>query len=185
MQLISKLNKIDKTGKIYNTNNNDVISYTVSPFDNNFLSQIELYMQPIITELISKNYLPVSCCQGHGNYKRERAYFTVAFPNKESAEKYAKNFNKSFFSEVIVSSLENWCQVEKEKIEKDPHIDHSDLGFKESVELYNKLFLRNYKEYYFVKVIYERSLILDNIFVKRWYKKVQQIIKKDLEYFMY
>ena len=54
-----------------------VTNITVSPFDPHFRSHIEKGVWSLVSTLLTKNYYPVSSCEGHE--KEKLLYITLAF----------------------------------------------------------------------------------------------------------
>jgi hypothetical protein len=147
----------------------------VSPYDKDLMNNIEPRMRPIVKMALDYGLFPVSSCEGHGNLKQNTAYITFAFPSITEAKTFASRF-KSNRCIVNISSLEDECNVTKEQIEEDPDIDHVSLEHKEAVKYFNKLFLRSYQDYFFVKIKYYRSIFLNKYFMNRWFQNMEYIM---------
>jgi hypothetical protein len=59
---------------------------TVSPYHPNFKNQIEPGVWPIVEQLINKNYLTVSSCEGHGTDSKMTV--TLVFKDIDDAQKF-------------------------------------------------------------------------------------------------
>ena len=105
---------------------NNTNGVDVSPFIDNFRDQVEDDIWPAVSALLSHNYLTVTSCQGHTLY--DSAFVTVSFPSTAVADKFINNVKGVFvyaeYDDTITSSTERL----------------------------NQLFLKNYTEYYHVRV---------------------------------
>jgi hypothetical protein len=178
----SMLNRQFETGRIYNSDNIGEISFTISPFDPNFLLEIEIGIRSVIDNLVKKNYLPISCCEGHGSLKNQTAYFTMAFPSMSAATEFSNSFKSVSNTAVTIITLDRMCSISKEELNKDPHIDYSDLEFNKAVEYYNNLFLRSYEDYVFVKVVFKRPIFFRQRSLKKWLSAIEYLTLTDLKF---
>jgi hypothetical protein len=105
---------------------NNTSGIDVSPFVDNFRDQVEDDIWPAVSTLLSNNYLTVTSCQGHTLY--DSAFVTVSFPSTTVADKFIDN----------VKSLLVYAEY--------------DDTITSSTERLNQLFLKNYTEYYHVRV---------------------------------
>lgn len=175
------LNRQFQNGRIYNSDVIGELSYTVSPFDSDFLLEIEIGIRSVIDNLVKKNYLPISCCEGHDNSMDQTPYFTVAFPSLATSSEFSNLFRPVPRTEVTIITLGQMCLVSEEEINMDPHIDYTDLEFNKAVEYYNNLFLRNYEDYVFVKIAFKRPIFFRALSRKKWLSAVEFMILDNLK----
>ena len=124
---------------------------SASVYHPEFRSQVEDGVWPVVNELIQKNYLPLSSCEGH---HWTRLFVCVAFGDREEAEKFAATLKKeikatTFFVRVMENYLNQKTSVSSGRFYQTKLLDRGDSQ-KEALQL-NKLFLRNYEKYYFVE----------------------------------
>ena len=98
----------------------------VSPFMDNFRDQVEDTIWPAVSALLSRNYLTVTSCEGHTLH--DSAFVTVSFPSTATADKFIN----------AVTGLLVYAEY--------------DDTITSSTERLNQLFLKNYAEYYHVRV---------------------------------
>jgi len=115
-----------------------------------FRSQIEDGVWPIVNELIQKNYLPVSSCEGH---HWTRLFVCVVFGNKEEADQFATTLKAAikaptFFVRTLETYAKHKASISSGELEltKTGQADQKQEAFH-----LNKLFLRNYEKYHFVE----------------------------------
>jgi hypothetical protein len=105
---------------------NNTNGIDVSPFMDDFKDQVEDTIWPAVNALLVRNYLTVTSCEGHTLY--DSAFVTVSFPNTIVADKFINDIKSVFvyaeYDDTITSSTERL----------------------------NQLFLKNYTEYYHVRV---------------------------------
>ena len=76
-------NTLHKNGRIYMKidDNGNLFANSVSPYSEQFLSNIEEKIKPLVTALHNKRYLTYSSCEGHGlSYRR---YVGIAFADEK------------------------------------------------------------------------------------------------------
>jgi hypothetical protein len=105
---------------------NNVNGVDVSPFIDGFREQIEDDIWPAVEALLDHNYLTVTSCQGHTLY--DSSFVTVSFPNTEIADKFI-----SMVKDIVV------------------YAEYDDT-ITSSTERLNQLFLKDYSNYYHVRV---------------------------------
>ncbi len=105
---------------------NNTNGIDVSPFVSEFREQIEDDIWPAVKALLDRNYLTVTSCQGHTLY--DSAFVTVSFPNTDIADKFI-----NMVRDIVVYA-------------------EYDNTITSSTDRLNHLFLKNYTEYYHVRV---------------------------------
>jgi len=139
-------------GRIHASSSPDkYYAVSASVYHPEFRSQVEDGVWPIVHELVQKNYLPLSSCEGH---HWTRLFVCVAFGSKGQAEQFAATLKKEikaigFFVRVMENYLNQKSSIAAGQLYQTKLLDRSDSQ-KEAVHL-NKLFLRSYEKYYFVE----------------------------------
>lgn len=129
----------------------------VSPYMDNFREQVEDLIWPAVFELLKRNYLTVTSCQGHS--LNDSAFVTVSFSNKATADKFIK----------LISSSVVYAEY--------------DDTITSSVDKLNELFLRSYPEYFHVRtgVLQYHPLVnfflipAKKLFIKLFVKKIKTL----------
>lgn len=141
-------------GKIYASKPGDPYwVVTVSPYHPNFRTQIEPGVWPIVEQLINKNYLTVSSCEGHGT--DAKLIVSLVFEDTDAAQNFVN----------MCSHIPGWFY----KIEANSRILHNKSNSGSSVisekttttltrnheefNRYNILFFKNYKQYVYLDLI--------------------------------
>lgn len=142
-----------KDGRIYASKSTvDYVAVSVSPYNEKFRTQIEDGVWDIVEVLCRKNYLPVSSCAGH-NIWNSNLYFTVVFGDELSATKYSQMF--SDIDGVTVKVLRTMANVKQvigeTKVSWTP-LDEQEHSLYHEYKDLNRLFGRNYDEYWYVRV---------------------------------
>jgi hypothetical protein len=125
---------------------------TVSPLHENFRSQIEDGIWPIVSTLVDKGFYVVDSCQGHWDKdNNDYSHFTIAFSSVNSAAEFIKH--------VVILGVEfdictSWIKVKNE------------------VDFINKLYMTNHNRFIFVsiKILPSRSKFTKKLFTRliRW-----------------
>jgi hypothetical protein len=105
---------------------NNTNGIDVSPFIDNFREQIEDDIWPAVKALLDRNYLTVTSCQGHTLY--DSAFVTVSFPSTIIADKFINMIKDA----VIYAEYDDTITSSTERL--------------------NRLFLKDYSNYFHVRV---------------------------------
>jgi len=118
----------------------------VSPYNLNFKSQIEAGVWPIVNALVNKGYLTNSSCQGHG----WDLYCCVSLvtPSLESATILAGQLMLDPWDIKVKVKISIYDYDSSFKTIKED-LDRDELKTK-VFPYYNKIFRRNYEEYFFI-----------------------------------
>jgi hypothetical protein len=123
---------------------------TVSPYHPNFKSQIEPGVWPIVEQLINKNYLTVSSCEGHGT--DSKLTVSLVFKDTNDAQKFVD----------MCSHIPGWffkiqsdCRSCYNKANSGSSVVSEKTNTKltdnfEEFKRYNLLFFKNYKHYVYL-----------------------------------
>lgn len=145
-------NYVHKDGRIYASRAGEpYFAVSVSPLNPQFENQIEPGILPVVSALLSKNYLPISSCQGHGDSK---SFVRIVFGSEQSADEFILEFGtmdfvtltKLFTSANIIQSWHNGQPHWRAKQEGDhlsQNLEHQDI---------NLLYKRNYHKVYYVDI---------------------------------
>ena len=149
------LNKLNPDGSINLGGKNNVL---VSPYSNNFYEEIEEGIVETVKILLSKGYLTVSSCDGFHDFN-ETAHVSVLVNSEENV--YLLMFN---LKQLGINST------------ADLSFEHLGLG------TVNKVFVRNYDEYYAVKIFLYDSCFLFAPFKKSIIEKNNRSLMRLSEY---
>jgi hypothetical protein len=105
---------------------NNTNGIDVSPFIDNFREQIEDDIWPAVKALLDRNYLTVTSCQGHTLY--DSAFVTISFPSTVVADQFI-----NMIKDVVI------------------YAEYDDT-ITSSTERLNQLFLKDYSNYFHVRV---------------------------------
>lgn len=147
-------NKKDKDGRIhFKTPDGKYIAVTVSPYHKDFRTQIEDGVWPVINALQEKGYLTVSSCAGHKDPWKEY-YFTLAFDSKENASKF---INQVQIEDCVFKEYETISNITQYGSNEYRHIEDNEKNKLNEIRDMNILFYRNYLNYHYVRVEFNRS----------------------------
>ena len=146
-------NFMHKNGRIYASKDGEpYVAVSVSPYNDNFETQIEKGVWPIVEGLLLKNYLTLSSCEGH-NIRNSHLYVMVVFGDEESSINFVDHFkdingvtfslNRSMANnkQVVNGSKVGWVPL-------DP-LEHSVV---EEYKDLNRMFGRRHEQYWFVQL---------------------------------
>ena len=177
-------NLLHANGRIYASKPNEpYVAVTVSPYHQNFRSQIEDAVWPAIEAFLNKGYLTVSCCGGHVDPWWEY-YIILAVGTEEQAETLMlslKTVNNTTLE--MFSTSANVCQYfENNKVKFRP-LDELEKTCRAEYKDLNILFNRNYSQYYYVKIKFDYEKFKlpfnpFNFFSLHWFHK-KEIIEFD------
>ncbi|MCY9861287.1 hypothetical protein OTK49_02000 [Vibrio coralliirubri] len=154
-----KHNKLFSDGRVYGGYDSEGRYYavTVSPYFEDFGTQVEKGIQPLVFALKEKGFLTCSSCYGHPL----RAMTTVCFPSIDEREAFAKILLDSGIPTIHVNYIDSLVNVglEEDKngdlkftrtLEFDSTVQaHIDM----EVESFNRLFFRSHERYYFLQIV--------------------------------
>ena len=164
-------NKLHKDGRIYVCNKpGNYIAITVSPLHEEFPSQIESGIWPLVKILIDKGYLTVSSCEGH---KGSDYFVKIVFGSLESAEDFINLLPKikglSYLFEEKSANVVRYMENGLEKYRK--VLPDENFSKYEEVKDINKLFYRQYEDCYYVTLKIYPKLKSLNVFKLYYYHK--------------
>ena len=156
-------------GRIHATKyDKEYVAVTISPYYENFQSQIEEGVWPAVSTLVNKGYLPISSCEGHQG--RSPYYVILAFGD----EKILNNFIIHLKSTTIMGL--NWVVTDtvantrasfklgKFNFQKLILEGNDDITYRiGEIKCFNMLFSRNYSSYKFVRIT-----LFDQVNIPRW-----------------
>jgi hypothetical protein len=151
-------NYLHKNGKIFASGPGDpYVAVTVSPYHENFRSQIEDLVWPAIESLLNKGYLTVSCCGGHKDPWWEY-YIIIAVGTEDQLKSLVSNLEKVENTKIeIFSKMANVYQYfENDKI-KYRKSDELERSLVEEYKDLNILFNRNYNQYHYIKLSFNHE----------------------------
>jgi len=118
----------------------------VSPYNPNFKSQIEAGVWPIVNALVNKGYLTNASCEGHG--WQVECYISLVTPTLESAINLANQLKIDPWEITVKTDRSIWDYDSALKTTTNV-LSRDELKTK-VFPYYNKIFRRNYKEYFFI-----------------------------------
>jgi hypothetical protein len=147
------LNYKHKDGRIYASKpGEDYIAVTVSPFHQDFDSQIEDGIKDLVYAFVEKNYIVMSSCQGHGGLLGF-AFVKIALPNLQDREYLIEQLKDiPYISFVKSDKSANVELFVKNNSVKFKTLDTEGYSYKEEADAINKLYLRNHSRYYFLDI---------------------------------
>lgn len=187
----------DKDGRIhYKTPDGKYIAVMVSPYHKDFRTQIEDKVWPIVNALLNKNYLPISCCEGHVDPWKE-FYFTVAFDSSENALNFVNKISHLDTSYIIYDTIANISQTGSKSYR---HVEDNEKDSYSEILGMNTLLFRDYKKYFYVRIEFNHKKYAlpfnpFNVFshhslhkkaitkFESWKKEVTHIIENELDYY--
>lgn len=152
------VNKLRSNGRIifgYDQNGLPV-GTSVSPFIQEFHTQVEADIAPVVMALKDKGYFTVSSCGGHPL----RTLVTLCFPTREQRAEFAERIKAAdlptahfeeadFFFNVNGEVVKNGKRYIESNIDNDLSLDYYR---NQEAELLNLMFFRGYEEYVFLTI---------------------------------
>ena len=126
-----------------------VTNITVSPFDPHFRSHIEKGVWSLVSTLLTKNYYPVSSCEGHE--KEKLLYITLAFGELFLFRCFLNTLQQSSIKGLEWETFDP--QFKTKVVINSSNVDKIPSTIKEEVQYVNKLFGTNYLSYRYVRVM--------------------------------
>lgn len=129
---------------------------TVSPYFDQFESQIESGIRGVVNALKGKGYLTCSSCYGHP----KRAMVTICFPSEKTRDDLASillggkipTLDLTYRSTMVNVGV-NLDKMGRVKFTKNLEFDHSfESHRKMEIDSFNETFFRSYNEYYFLQI---------------------------------
>lgn len=175
------LNRKFPSGRICYIDSDDDNIYTavsVSPFHPQFDTQIEDGIKDIVYAFLSKNYMPLSSCEGH-DFSWDNTYIKLAVKSEEDAELLQDAFSSVPFVKTYIHDKSANVKIYKDTYGRWVAGKMDELEYNAFLEVksLNELFLRNYSKYYFITITifeYEESLIPLVGFFKRLYTRYKK-----------
>ena len=127
----------------------------VSPYSPNFKSQIESGVWPLVNALVSKGYLTNASCEGHA-WRSSEACVSLVMPTLESATILAEQLMIDHWVITVNTKRSIYDYDSSFKTVKED-LDRDELKTK-VFPYYNKIFRRNYEEYFFIDMILHKYL---------------------------
>jgi len=173
-------NKLFSNGRIHASKSEDAdysngyLALTVSPYDNNFLKEVEPGVARHLQILIKKGYLPISSCEGH-YFKRTHMnwYIMLAFGGDEHNE----------IKQRIDNFIDKCKDVRGINFEVRRQVNNTNEADSKVVKMYdvqqefsymNELFLKKYLRYQYLYIgLYKNAndSIIENIKRKLFLEK--------------
>ena len=136
-------------GRIHSGDPSGNIAVTCSPYHHLLRSQIEDKVWPHVNELLKKGYLTISSCEGHNGSPFS---IILAFGDLNSAESFIQLLNKLNIAGLYCRSEEKCINLKagrtRSGIKFDLANNHDPI---EEAKHLNLIFLRKYKEYFYVE----------------------------------
>lgn len=122
----------------------------VSPYHPNFKSQIEPGIWPIVEQLINKNYLTVSSCEGHGT--DSKIHVSLVFEDIKDAQNFIDMCSHipGWFYKIDADSRTVYHKSESGSTVVSEKTSTKLIELNEVFNRYNILFLKNYKKYVYL-----------------------------------
>lgn len=149
-------NYLHSDGKIYASKPNEpYVAVSVSPYHENFKSQIEESVWPVVEAFTNKGYLTVSSCGGHKDPWWE-FYVTLTVGTTDQIDSLIKNLSAVDHThlEVFNTSANVLQYLENNKIKFRP-LDDLEKNLVNEYKDLNILFNRDYKQYYYIKIRFD------------------------------
>ena len=154
-----KHNKLFPDGRIYGGYDSDGIYYavTVSPYFEEFDTQIEKGVQPLVFALKEKGFLTCGSCYGHPT----RAMVTLCFPADDIRREFAELVLREDIPTLHVKFMDSLVNVGlKEdrsgnvKFSRTIEFDRTlKAHLDQETESFNNLFFRSFERYYFLQIV--------------------------------
>lgn len=139
-------------GRIHATSENgDYHAVTASPYHDEFRTQIEDGVWPIVQALVEKGYLPISSCEGHGG---SQLYVTLAFGVEEFAQELRALLEAQPIPALFVTVKEHYFNMQARSAKSSEKIEFkkfSKIDADLEVQGTNALFHRQYESYVFLE----------------------------------
>jgi hypothetical protein len=165
------LNYKHKDGRIYAslTDKENYAAVTVSPFHEEFDSQIEDGIKDLVYAFIEKNYIVMSSCQGHDGLLAF-AFIKIALPDPLDREYLIEQLKDmpyiSFVKSDKCANVELYVKNNSVKFRK---LDLESYSYKEEADAINKLYLRNHNRHYFLDIQFFK-------YNDAWWKIISKLI---------
>lgn len=154
-----KHNKLFSDGRIFGGYDSDGVYYavTVSPYFEEFYTQIEKGVQPLVFALKEKGFLTCGSCYGHPM----RTMVTLCFPSVDTRREFAENISDSGIPTLHVKFMDSLVNVGVEvdrggnvKFSRNIEFDRTlKAHLDQETESFNNLFLRSFERYYFLQIV--------------------------------
>lgn len=182
-------NFLHKNGRIYASRLNEAyFAVTVSPINENFESQIEKKIYPVVKALLDKNYLTIGSCEGHGSATfGDPPAVRLVFGSLESAESFINSLkDENYIKASLVEPTLNTTQFYENGRFRYKRNEFENTSNNDGVEDINRLFFRNYSNVWYVRIHLIKDLSLlkkikDVIFLKTSEKIRVELIESFLE----
>lgn len=135
-------------GRIYYKKENGYnVSFSVSPYSERYLDNIEDEIKDLVKVIKRKGYLTVSSCQGHTDF--ERTFVTIVVNNQTQFDNFLKPFRGNFLVRVIERNILDFGNTDVEVKDNSISIskDESERQVDKVVEGFNALLSRGYAQY--------------------------------------
>lgn len=152
------VNKLRSNGRIISgyDQNGLPVGASVSPFIQEFYTQVESDIAPVVMALKDKGYFTVSSCGGHPL----RTLVTLCFPTRVQRAEFAERIkafdlptvrfeDADFFFNVNGEVAKNGRRYIESNIDNDLSLDYYR---NQEAELLNLMFFRNYEKYVFLTI---------------------------------
>lgn len=153
-----KHNKEFADGRIFGGYDDEGRYYavTVSPYFEQFESQIESGIRGVVNALKGKGYLTCSSCYGHP----KRSMVTICFPSEEARWDFSKILTEAkiptldlTFKDTMVNVGVSLDKRGRVSFSKSLEFDHSFESHRQmEVDTFNETFFRSYDEYFFLQI---------------------------------
>ena len=154
----TKNNKLMADGRVFGGYDEEGRYYavSVSPFFDEFDTQVEEGILPLIKALRTKGYLTCSSCYGHP----KRAMVVICFPNDEERDKLADILSEAKIPTMDIQTRESMVNVGikqdrngKVKFTRELEFDHEFESHRDmETASFNQMFFRSYDSYSFLHV---------------------------------
>ena len=157
-QNTNKFKGIDGRTFDYIDENGEYVSSRVSPYSLFIEDNLEPKIKDVVLVLLKKGYLTTDSCQGHSD--RKYRFVNVAFNTQQQLEKFKKfiSINKFIsFEEIDLREPQkngyvvvyDQCGNNNQSIEK---MKKNSSSYGDCVDYFNMMFLRDYDNYFLLKV---------------------------------
>lgn len=149
------LNRKFPNGRICFVDSDDDELYTaisVSPYHEQFSTQIEDGIKDIVYAFIDKNYMPISSCEGH-DWSWDTTFVKIAVTSEDEARRIG-----SYFSNIPYVSIDYYDRSANNEFYVENGITRVRLlnperyNAKSEAESINRLYFRKYDNYYFLNI---------------------------------
>lgn len=182
-------NFLHKNGRIYASRSNEAyFAVAVSPINENFESQIEKKIYPVVKALLDKNYLTIGSCEGHDSATfGDPPAIRLVFGSLESAESFINCLkSEKYIKASLVEPSLNASQFYKNGRFHYKRNEFENISNCDGAEDINRMFFRNYSNVWYVKLhlIKDLSLLqkIEDVFFLKTSEKIRaELIKSFLE----